>query len=431
MSGVDLNIDVRYLTRVEGHGNIVVNVKKGEVEDIRFEVVEAPRFFEAMLRGRRYDEAPVITCRICGICSVAHTTASLKAVESALGIEPSEQTLLLRKLNLNAEMLESHILHVYFLAAPDLFGAKSVFPLIKTHKDVVLRGMKLKGLSMDLCAVVAGNHTHLSSMEINGFASLPSEEDLAGIRERLVDARGDMEATVKLFSELKWPDFERETEYISLKKPGEYAFYDGDIYSSAGVMKSPAEYREMTNEFVVPHSTAKRTKHLRESYMVGALARFNNNYDELRDAAKEAAERMGLKAPCYNPFMNNVAQIVESVHCLEDSISIIDKLLERGIKEEDTSFGFSPGTGVGAVEAPRGVLYHEYTVGEDGLITNANCVIPTNQNTGNIEYDMRALVPQILDRPKEEVTLTLEMLVRAYDPCISCSTHFLKVRFVE
>ncbi len=430
MKGNDINIDVKYLTRVEGHGNIVVNVKSGEVKDVRFDVVEAPRFFEAMLRGRRYDEAPIITCRICGICSVAHTSSSLRAVESALGIEISDQTLLLRKLNLNAEMLESHILHVYFLAAPDLLGAKSVFPLVKTHKDVVLRAMKLKGLSMDLCAAVAGNHTHLSSMDINGFSSLPKEEELAKMRKRLVDARKDMESTVELFVGLKWPDFERETEYISLKKPGEYAFYDGNICSSTGVTKPLKEYRGVTNEFVVPNSTAKRTKNTRESYMVGALARFNNSYDDLHDEAKEVAERMGLKAPCYNPFMNNVAQIVESVHCLEDSIEIINEVLNRGIKEEDTSFDFNPGTGVGAVEAPRGILIHEYAVDEDGLITNANCVIPTNQNTGNIEYDMKALVPKIVDRPKEEVTLTLEMLVRAYDPCISCSTHFLKVRFV-
>jgi coenzyme F420-reducing hydrogenase alpha subunit len=431
MSKVNVNVNVHHLTRVEGHGNIVVDVKNGELVKCEWQVVEAPRFFEAMLRGRPYTEASHITSRICGICATGHATASLRATETALGVEISEQTELLRKLVFHGEIIDSHVLHVYMLVAPDFFKVGSVLPLAASHPEVVQRALRIKKLSGDLCAMVSGRHTHPIAMTVGGFTHLPTEKEMLAMRERLVAARDDMDETIALLATLPWPDFERETEYVSLQKEDEYAFIDGYIATTDGFTYDLADYRKVTNEYLVPHSTAKWARHNRESYLVGALARFNNNHDQLHPRAKAAAEELGLEPIVTNPFLNSAAQAVEMVHCVEDSIRIIDELVDRGIEEEPL-YGFQGkgGEGVGSCDVPRGILFHNYVIDDDGLIQGANCVIPTNQNHANIELDMRALVPQIVDLSQEKVTHMLEMLVRAYDPCISCSTHLLNVEFV-
>jgi len=425
-----INVSVDHVTRVEGHGNIVVNIKEGKIEDCKWEVVEAPRFFEAFVRGRKYAEVAHIVSRICGICSVGHTLCSLQATEAALGVKISEQTRLLRRILIQGENLQSHVLHAYFLAAPDFVGAPSVFPLVKTHPDVVLRALRMKKLANDLCDVFGGRTVHPITPTVNGFTKLPEIKEVKDIRKRLVGATADLEATVALFKTLKIPDFKRQTEYISLKSKEEYALYEGVIASTDAGTTPVENYRSWTNEYLVPYSTAKYTKHVRDSYMVGALARFNNNYAQLSPKAKKTAEELGLKAPCYNPFMNTVAQVVEAVHAVDESMRLIDELLDKGLKEEDRRILLKAGRGVGAVDVPRGILFHDYTYDKNGICKEANCVIPTNQNHANIQKDMEALLPQILEKPQEEIRLSLEMLVRAYDPCISCSTHLLKVEFV-
>jgi len=424
-----IEINVHHVTRIEGHGNIVLNAKNGKIEELRWEIPESPRFFEAMLRGRRYDDVIIIAPRICGICSVAHSTCSIQACENAFGIVPSEQTLLLRKLLYDAETLQSHVLHYYFLTAPDLLGVGSVFPLVETHKDVVLMALRLKKLANDLADLICGRKTHPISPMVGGFAKLPKLEELKAIQNRLKDALEDLEATVELSKSLSIPQFERVTEFIALKDPQEYAFISGDIASTDTGTTPVANYLEITNEFCVPHSTAKFTKHNRDSYAVGALARFNNNHEQLSPRAKKAAEQLGLKAICHNPYMNNLAQLVEAIYVTEHAIEIIDQLLARGLKQEDTTVKPRAGRGIGAVEAPRGILFHDYTFDERGILKEANCIIPTNQNHNSIQKDFEALAPQILDRPENEIRLLLEMLVRSYDPCISCSTHLLNIEF--
>jgi len=438
----DIDINVHHVARVEGHGNIVVNVKNGEIEKVELQIIEAPRFFEAMLKGRRYSEPPQITSRICGICAVGHTTASLRGLEDALGIEPSEQTVLLRKAVLEAEMLQSHVLHYYFLVAPDFFKFPSVIPLAASNPDIVKRALRMKKLADDIITVIGGRHPHPISMVIDGFTRIPAESELRGcIAELKESLKQDIPPTLELFASLKFPAFNRETDYVSLKHPEEYAYYDGIIYSSETGTTKHRDYKNKVKEEVVLHSSAKQAKGPFKPYMVGALARFNNNSDKLMPKAKEAAQKLGLSAPNYNPYMISVAQIVESVHNMERMIYFMEELLRNGLKDESverqTIAGWSARLpeakkcwGVGAVEVPRGILFHEYRIDEDGLITAANCIIPTGQNLANIEADMRELVPTILDKPKEEITLLLEMLVRAYDPCISCSTHMLKVDFV-
>jgi coenzyme F420-reducing hydrogenase alpha subunit len=426
----ELNINVHHVTRVEGHGNITVNAKDGKIEEITWEIPESPRFFESMLRGLKYDDVVWIAPRICGICSVAHSTCSIQATEAAFGVKLTEQAMLLRKLLYNAETLQSHVLHFYFLAAPDFLGVGSVFPLVATHKDVVLRALRLKKLANDLADLLGGRKTHPMACVVGGFAKLPEVSQLRTMPQRLTEAMNDLKETVKLFQGLNIPDFIRETEYIALKDPEEYAFISGDIASTDTGTTPITNYLKITNEFCVPQSSAKFTKHNRDSYMVGALARFNNNHSQLSPEAQKAAAELGLKAICHNPYMISIAQIVESIHAVEDSLKLLAQLISRGVKEEKPSVRVKAGRGIGAVEAPRGILFHDYTYDDKGILTNANCVIPTNQNHNNIQRDMEALVPRIINKSQEEITHMLEMLVRAYDPCISCSAHFLEVKFV-
>ncbi len=426
----DVKIDVQHLTRIEGHGNIVVNVRDGVIEQCDLQIIEAPRFFEALLCHRPYEHAAHIASRICGICAVSHTTASLRACENALGVEPSEQTVLLRKLNLYAEMLDSHILHIYMLVAPDLWGKGSVISLAETNPDVMFRALRMKKVAGDLSAAIGGRHTHPIAMVVGGFSHYPSEDDLFTLGGRLVEMREDLDDTVELFHGLSFPDFERETEYIALHTDNEYCIMGGRITSSDGGSWPVDTYKSVTNEHFVPHSTAKHTSHQRESYMVGALARFNNNYDDLHPRAKTSAEALGIAPKCVNPYAITIAQLIEMIHFTEKAIETTDTLLEKGVAwEEPSPTSREYGEGVGACEAPRGTLYHHYVIGE-GMIKESNCIIPTAQNLANIEADMRSLVLNIMDRTPEDITLALEMLVRAYDPCISCSTHMLEVKFV-
>lgn len=437
----DVSINVEYLTRVEGHGNIVVNVKEGRLEECRLDIIESPRFFEGILRGRPVFEAPHISSRICGICACGHTLASIQACEDALGLTPSEQTLKLRKLMLNFENLDSHILHIYILAVPDLAGFKSFVPMIDTHNKAVRRALRMKKSVNDACDILVGRHVHPIAAIVGGFTKLPREKGLANMLNLLTGLRPDMEATVGFAASLKFPAFERETEYVSLVSDSpEYPLLSGDLASSDGVRMDKRDYKKMTNEFVVPHSTAKHTKLSRDSYAVGALSRFNMNYEKLLPQAKDVAKKVGIAPKCTNPYLNTVAQLVECVQFLEDSIAIIEGLQDKGVDySEEIAVGINErgrihvrkGNGIGAVEVPRGTLYHNYEIDEKGVIVNANCIIPTNQNLNNIEHDMRKLVPEIIEKSEEEIILALEMLVRAYDPCISCSTHLLKVSFVN
>lgn len=444
MSKRTLKINVEYLTRVEGHGNIVVNVKDGKLEECRLDVVESPRFFEGILRGRSIFEAQHITSRICGICACGHSLASIQAAEDALGITPSAQTVKLRKLLLHYEILDSHILHIYLLVAPDLLGVKSFVPLIDTHNKVVRRALRMKKICNDVCDVLVGRHVHPISAVASGFTKLPKQKDLDDMHNMLTAMRPDMDATIELISKLKFPEFERDTEYVGLvNDDSEYPLLMGDIGSTDGVRLGKKDYKKATNEFIVPHSSAKHTKLSRDSYAVGSLARFNLNYDKLHPKAKKIALALGMKPKCINPYLNTAAQLIESVHCLEDAIAIIEDLQNNGIAySEEITIGLNEqkkipvraGNGVGAVEVPRGILYHNYEIDENGVIVHANCIIPTNQNLNNIELDMHKLVPELLSQnPQkidEDITLALEMLVRAYDPCISCSTHMLKIKFV-
>ena len=429
----NVDINVHHITRVEGHGNINVSIRNGTIEKCEWSIPEAPRFFEAMVVGRSWNELHHITSRICGICSIGHTLASLKATEAAMGIQISEQDLKLRKLALHAENLQSHILHLGFLVLPDLMGVGSVIPLASTNLAEVKIVLKLHRTANEMSNLLCGRTTHPQRLIPGGFSKIPSIKELTTLRTKLQDSIPNLKAVAGLFKSLagNFPAFERETEFIALSDQSEYALYDGQLASTDTGTAPVNEYLTYTNEYVIPQSTAKWAKHNRESYMVGALARLNLNYKRLSPMAKKTAEMFDLKPTCHNPFMNNIAQLVEVVHSVEDSVRLINDLEAAGLKSQqdynNPSIKVKAGKGVGAVEVPRGILFHDYSYNDAGICTKANCIIPTNQNHGNISLDMKALVPQVVNKQQKEIELALEMLVRAYDPCISCSTHVVKV----
>ena len=429
----DIDVNVHHITRVEGHGNIAVKASDGEIEKVEWQVPEAPRFFEAMVRGRSYEDIQTIVSRICGICSCTHSLAATKAIEDAMDIEISEQTDKLRVLLLHGEQIESHVLHLGYLVAPDLLGEKSVVPLAASHTDLVKTIIRCHALGNRMMEIIGGRMTHPVSLRPGGFGQLPTEDDLREIKEeieaRIPDFQAISDALLQLAGEL--PDFERPTEYVALTNAGYYTFYHGDIGSTDVDKVLPVqEFEEVANEYVSAQSTAKWTRWHRDSYAVGALARFNRNAELLLPLAQEAAETFGLRQGCTNPYMNNVAQLVEIFQVVEHSLQIIDELLESGIEPEKPDVTPQAGWGVGCCEAPRGILFHSYSFDDEGKCTGSNITIPTNQNHANIQNDFESLVPQIINRDQEEVRLLLEMLVRSYDPCISCSTHYLDVDFV-
>ncbi len=423
---LDVNVDVHHLTRVEGHGDIRIRIRDGQVEQAAWDVVETPRYFEAILRGKHYTTAGILTARICGICSIGHALASVRASEDAFGTTVPPLAARLRLLAKHAETLQSHALHVLFLAAPDFLGLPSALPLATEKPGLFALAARIKKAANDLADAVAGRTTHPVSIQVGGMARRPTREQLEPVARELEALAPALGVIVDLVAGFVVPAFTRETEFVSLKAEGSYPWIGGRLVSSDGVDKPERAYREMTNEYVTAENTSKWCKLSRDSFAVGALARFNNNAVHLGPEARAAATRFGLAPVSHNPYMNNAAQVVELVHVLHESLALIDEVL--GADGDEATLGdVTPreGEGVGAVEVPRGILYHHYRYGADGRIIKADCVIPTTQNNANIHHDINALAGAYAARGTTDAELErlASMLVRAYDPCISCSVH--------
>ncbi len=421
----DYSLDIRHLTRVEGHANIQITVRDGELIEARWAIVETPRFFEVMLKGMSAERVPFLTSRICGICSISHSLASIRAVERAMEIVPPIVAEKTRLLAMHGETLQSHALHLFFLATPDFAGTSSVLPLMQSHPDLVRAGLQIKELGNEISTITTGRCTHPVSLVVGGLSKTPDKQQLLHLRTMIQERKPVLENACTFFRSLIIPDFSRETEFISLSNGSTYPAIGGQLVSTEGVIRDENDYLLMTNEYTRDFSTSKFTRLSRESSAAGALARFNNNYHLLHPKAKECAESFGLQPVCHNPFMNNIAQLVECVHILEDAEELINSLLDSDLAEIKTPYTPKAGKATGAVEAPRGVLYHHIEIDEQGKVAKADCIIPTTQNNGNIHADLRALVEQSLREGKSdgEITKLCEMVVRSYDPCISCSVH--------
>ncbi|NTU92656.1 MAG: Ni/Fe hydrogenase subunit alpha [Chlorobiaceae bacterium] len=425
MKKVDFDIDLHHLPRVEGHGNIRISVKDGRLEEATWAVVETPRFFEVIVKGMNAERVPFLTSRICGICSISHSLTSIRALERAMEIQPPETARLIRLLAMHGETLQSHALHLFFLAAPDFFDAPSALPLMQSHPEIVQAGLQLKELGNEISAITTGRCTHPVSLVVGGVSKAPSKEALLKLRTMIAERRAALDMTTEFFMTLQIPAFVRETEFISLCNGSTYPSIGGDLVSTDGVVHDENDYLLMTNEYLTEFSTSKFTKVSRQSSAAGALARFNNNFGLLHPQARAAAAAFGLEPVCHNPFMNNVAQLVECHHIMADAAMLVDRLLDADLHDIRTAFKPKAGKATGAVEAPRGVLYHHMETDDEGKVVKADCIIPTTQNNANIHYDLHALAEQALQEGKteKETEKLCVMLVRSYDPCISCSVH--------
>jgi len=422
-------IKLEHITKIEGHATLTLAVDKGEVKKCELGSFEGSRYFEGILKGRRIYEAPEITSRICGICSTIHYLTSTQAVENALGLKPTLQTMMLRELMVLGERIRSHAAHLYFLALPDYLGAESALALGPKYKNDVARALKLTKLGNELVSTVGGRALHPVSAQPGGMLKIPSQDQIDDLRRRLQDAQADAIATGKLFSKLKNPKFENETEYFSLSDGSTVATLYGDLVSQSHKFKKD-EYLKYLEEYHEPYSTANFVLKKDKPIMVGSMARLNNNYRFLSKNAKKIVNDSKHKFPLINPFLNNFAQAVELVHSVDRAVEISRKLKVKEEKPVDMKgFKFKKARGIGVGEAPRGTLVHDYEVNEKGLITKANIITPTAYNLLNMQEDIRAFLPSVLKLPEKKIVMEIEKLIRAYDPCFSCSSHFLRVNW--
>ncbi len=421
-------VKVDYLTRVEGEGGLYVRAEGGELREVKLNIFEPPRFFEAFLRGRHFQEVPDITARICGICPVAYQMSSVHALEAALGVKPGPEIRLLRRLLYCAEWIESHALHIYLLQAPDFLGYDSAIAMAADHPREVEQGLRLKKIGNNLLELLGGRATHPVSVCVGGFYKAPRRKDLLKLRS---DLEWGLEAslkTVRFVADLKFPDFAPDYEFVSISHPDEYPMNERRIVSSAGVDVEPAEFERVFVEEHIEHSTALHSRKVETgtSYFVGPLARLNLHLEKLLPRAREAAETCGIAWPSRNPFHGIVARAVEMAHAYEEVLAIVETFQEPARSREDIKV--HAGEGCAATEAPRGTLYHRYRINDQGLVEFAKIVPPTAQNYPRMEDDLRLYLPGILDRSEPEIARACEDLIRNYDPCISCSTHFLKLK---
>lgn len=421
-----LEVKVDYLARVEGEGGIDIDVVDGKVEDVKVRIFEPPRFFQGFLVGRKYDDVPDIVARICGICPVSHMMASIQAIEDAFGISPSQQTRDLRTLLTLSQVIQSHVLHVYMLQLPDYLGYESVLAMAGDYGPAVKRALRMKRIANDFTALVGGREIHPVTPVVNGFTRIPSKAELLEIKSRLLSIKEDAVETVKLVASLELPSFNPDTEHVALYDPYEYPFNGRRLRSTKGLDIDASEYREYIKEKQVAHSnTLHSYVEGRGSFLVGPLARVNLNHERLSSDAKEAIQMARWRLPCFNPFAGMLARSIEIIHSIDESVRIIDQMDPK--PEAAGPVKVKAGTGSGFSEAPRGTLYHSYRLDSEGVVVRADIVAPTSHNLHNMEKDLWEFVPSLLDLPKDEATLKCEMVIRNYDPCISCSCHMVKL----
>ena len=425
-TGKSKTIKVDYLARVEGEGAIYLKIRDGQVADVKLRIYEPPRFFEALLQGRSFTEAPDITARICGICPVAYQMSAVHALEDACGVRVDGPLRMLRRLLYCGEWIESHTLHIYMLHAPDFLGYEGAVQMARDHPEIVQRGLQLKKAGNEIVALLGGREIHPINVRVGGFYRVPTRREFEPLAERLKWAREAALETVRWVSAFPFPEFEQEYEFVALQHPQEYPFNEGRVVSSEGLDITPQEYADHFTEEQVPHSSAVHSRlNERGSYFVGPMARYALNSDLLSPIAREAAREAGLGPVCRNPFRSILVRSVEVLHACEEALRIIEAYEPPDRPAVDVVPRAA--TGSACTEAPRGLLYHRYTLEEEGAIRHAVIVPPTSQNQKTIEEDLRRFVPGQVHLPTEELTWRCEQAVRNYDPCISCATHFLKL----
>ncbi len=417
-------VDVDYLARVEGEGRMHVTVVDGVIEDVEFSIFEPPRFFEAFLEGRPFSDAPDITARICGICPVAYQSSSTQAMENAFGQEVRGPLRDLRRLIYCGEWIESHVLHMFLLHAPDFLGYESAVHMAADHRDIVELGLRLKKAGNAIVTTIGGREIHPINPKVGGWYRTPSKKELEALVPELEWSLQAAKDTVRLVAGFDFPKIEQDFEFVALSHPEEYAIDLGRIVSNRGIDIDASEYNDYFEEHHVERSNALHsTIRERGAYHVGPLARYSLNFEKLTPTARDLALEVGLGPTCNNPFKSIVVRGIEVLYAVEEALRLIDAYEEPPAPSIDLDV--KAGVGHGASEAPRGLLYHRYEVDDNGRILKAQIVPPTAQNQLTIENDLRAVLEDSLDLPDDKLSWVLEQSIRNYDPCISCATHFL------
>jgi len=418
-----MKLQINHIAKIEGHAGFLAHILKGDVKSAKIETQEGARLIEGILVGRHMRDAPVIVARICGICPVVHNLTAIGAVENALGIKVPEAVQMLRKLMQYGQMIHSHGLHLFFLSLPDFLDIDNDIKLVKKYPNETKLAIKIRDFGIDIVKTIGGRTVHPIASEIGGFKKFPTRKQLLGFLsnyDQLLDATL---ALGKIFRDLNYPEFWRETEFISLQHQREYAIYSGDIVSNKGLKISAKKFATEVTEIEIAGQAAKRVEHKGHAYMIGALARICNNYRRLNPEAKKLWKSAKIDLPCYNTFYNIFAQAVELVHCMEESKKLIDKLLKVNFRLIKQKLPKKSGWGVYAMEAPRGTLYHAYEIDKNGIIKNCNIIPPTTQFLHNLEQDLEAYLPNLKKMSSAEKKKKISALIRAYDPCITCAVH--------
>lgn len=409
---------------MEGHAGFMASVLDGDIRSAKLEVQEGIRLIEGVLVGRQYRDMPIVAQRICGICPVVHNLTSIKALENALGVEPSVETEKLRKVMELGQIIHSHTLHLFFLSLADFLDMDNDIKLIGTYPAEAKKAMRIREFGMEIVKVIGGRVVHPMANEVGGFKKAP---DVDQLRKLVQDSGEVLRIALELgqfFKRIKIPDFHRETEFVSLDKKGEYAIYDGDIISSRGLHIPVSKFEQDFTELEKQTEVIKKVEHDGGSYMVGALARINNNRKKLSFEAGKYLDGLGWKFPDYNSFHNILAQMVEVIHAIEESARLIKELLHSDLNNVVTKeYTIKEGAGAAAVEAPRGTLYYHVDVDVKGYIKNVNIITPTAQSLSNLENDILEYLPEIIKLDDMERERKLRAFIRAYDPCISCAVH--------
>jgi len=425
-------ITVDHLCRVEGHGGVTVELKDGKVDKVQMDIYEAMRYFEHFLKRVPYDQTASIACRICAICSAVHNIVSNQATEDAFGVKCSDQTNLLRRLYVAGGNIESHALHVYLLALPDLMEPRyhSALHMAQDLPEVAKIALDIKKCGNEIQDIVGGREIHACNTKLGGFGRIPKKDELKYLRDRLEKTLENAAATVPIVKGLDVPAYlKSENTYVGLVPYGDKFGYMGDkIAVSDGTVVDVHDYLNVTNEYVVPYSHAKFSAWKDKPFMVGAIARVHLFFDKLHPTAKAVAADIGYKPPIHNSLFNSVAQVLELVDAIADSIDVIDAVLaEYDGSPKDPVVKPKAGKGTAGIEAPRGTLYHSYEYDADGNCIGADIITPTCQNYGNMEKDIREMVENNPGFSDEDIHFHSEIIVRAYDPCISCSVHVINL----
>jgi len=409
--------------KIEGHASFYTHLKNGRVDKARIIGLDGERFVEKILVGRKYYEAPVITSRICGICPVIHSTTSTRAMEAAVGITASKQTETLRELLLCGQMIQSHSLHLYLLVTPDYMGVSSSFELQKDHPEIFSKAVELKKYADLIVEVIGGRAVHPVSNVVGGFKKLPSLENLKKIQNQFRKVAEIAEETLRFFASLELPKISREIIYSALFDPKKYAYYSGDVKTTAGNLFQAENYTNYVYEELVPYNRAKFATLQGKTMMVGAIARYSINRNKLNKEVIRLIVKLNIPKYFDNPFQNILAQAIENYHFVLESKNIVDYLIREGMKREAVKEPKKMSKGTSACEAPRGTLFHHYEVDDNGYIIKCDIITPTVQFLPSLEYDMKNLAPILRGKKKNEQTEIVEMLIRAFDPCITCATH--------